>query len=111
MLVMSGHADRPRRSIYKSYRADGPALKRIRERAHLTLHELEEKSGVSFTTISRIENGKSKSPQFRTLRSLADALGVSVDALVIYDYPAPTVTEPDERQVAEEHREYDPRDE
>lgn len=68
----------------KTYRADGDALRYYRDRAHLTLYELDDKSGVSYTQISRIENGESESPRWKTIRLLADALSVEMDDLLIY---------------------------
>jgi transcriptional regulator with XRE-family HTH domain len=51
-------------------------LRRIREQAGYSQQNLAEKSGVSQHTISEIELGRRK-PQGRTLRRLAQALGVS----------------------------------
>lgn len=51
-------------------------LKAIREASCLTQEELCEKSGVSRTVISTIENGKADSITTRTMLALADALGV-----------------------------------
>ena len=56
-------------------------LKELRHRRVLTLHELEERSGVAYNTIWRLENGKTGA-QPRTLRKLAAALGVDPEELV-----------------------------
>ena len=56
-------------------------LKELRNRRVLTLHELEERSGVAYNTIWRLENGKTGA-QPRTLRKLAAALGVEPEELV-----------------------------
>jgi DNA-binding Xre family transcriptional regulator len=56
-------------------------LKELRDRRVLTLHELEERSGVSYNTIWRLENGKTGA-QPRTIRKLAAALGVEPEELV-----------------------------
>ena len=56
-------------------------LKELRDRRVLTLHELEERSGVSYNTIWRLENGKTGA-QPRTIRKLAAALGVEPEDLV-----------------------------
>jgi HTH-type transcriptional regulator, competence development regulator len=50
-------------------------LKELRREQVLSLRELEEKSGVSFNTIWRIEAGRQGAHQ-RTIRKLAEALGV-----------------------------------
>ena len=56
-------------------------LRRERQRAGLTLRELAEISGVKYTTISELENGR-RGAQGRTVRKLAEALGVSTRDLV-----------------------------
>ncbi len=56
-------------------------LRELRQRRVLTLHELEERSGVSYNTIWRLENGKTGA-QPRTIRKLAAALGVEPEELI-----------------------------
>ena len=56
-------------------------LKGLRQRRVLTLHELEERSGVSYNTIWRLENGRTGA-QPRTIRKLAAALSVEPEELV-----------------------------
>jgi transcriptional regulator with XRE-family HTH domain len=51
-------------------------LKLLRDERMLTQQELAFKSGLTITTISRIETGKVK-PSFRTLRALAKVVGYS----------------------------------
>lgn len=96
-------AQRKRGKGQRNYRADGEMLRHYRGRAHLTLEELEEASGVSYTTISRIENGAIVSPRWNTLRPLAKALGVEVDELVVHDLPERDV--PSEPGMTEANRE------
>jgi transcriptional regulator with XRE-family HTH domain len=60
---------------------DMAKLKELRDRRVLTLHELEERSGVAYNTIWRLENGKTGA-QPRTIRKLAKALGVEPEELV-----------------------------
>jgi transcriptional regulator with XRE-family HTH domain len=50
-------------------------LKELRRERVLSLRELEERSGVSYNTIWRIEDGR-QGAHPRTIRKLADALGV-----------------------------------
>jgi transcriptional regulator with XRE-family HTH domain len=71
----------------RPWRANGPAIRYYRARAHLTLKQVAEITGVSFTTISRIETGAVQSPRFSTMEAIADALGVEVDQLLIYTEP------------------------
>jgi transcriptional regulator with XRE-family HTH domain len=56
-------------------------LRELRQRRVLTLKELEERSGVAYNTIWRLENGRTGA-QPRTLRKLAAALGVEPEELV-----------------------------
>ena len=54
---------------------DVERLKELRRERVLSLRELEERSGVSYNTIWRIEDGRQGAHQ-RTIRKLAEALGV-----------------------------------
>ena len=56
-------------------------LKELRRERVLSLRELEERSGVSYNTIWRIEDGR-QGAHPRTIRKLADALGVEPRELI-----------------------------
>jgi transcriptional regulator with XRE-family HTH domain len=56
-------------------------LKELRRERVLSLRELEERSGVSYNTIWRIEHG-SQGAHPRTVRKLAEALGVDPKELI-----------------------------
>jgi transcriptional regulator with XRE-family HTH domain len=56
-------------------------LRELRREQVLSLRELEEKSGVSYNTIWRLEDGR-QGAHPRTIRKLADALGVEPRELV-----------------------------
>ncbi len=56
-------------------------LKELRRERVLSLRELEERSGVSYNTIWRIEDGR-QGAHPRTIRKLADALGVQPSELI-----------------------------
>jgi transcriptional regulator with XRE-family HTH domain len=60
---------------------DGSKLRRLREERAMSLRDLGEASGVGFDTISRLELGK-QDAQPRTVRALAEALGVEPAALM-----------------------------
>ena len=60
----------------------GRSLKELRQQQSLNQKELSDRSGVSQATISRIETGRVRQPGSSALKSLADALGVSTDALM-----------------------------
>jgi transcriptional regulator with XRE-family HTH domain len=59
----------------------GDRLRDHRKRALLTQRELADKSGVGVTTIIRIERNQVE-PHGRTIRRLAEALGVAPEELV-----------------------------
>lgn len=56
-------------------------LKELRRDRVLSLRELEERSGVSYNTIWRIEDGR-QGAHPRTVRKLAEALGVEPSELL-----------------------------
>jgi len=56
-------------------------LRAVRESRFLTQGDLAERSGVSRQTINRIEQGEIE-PRFKTVRQLAEALGVEPGELV-----------------------------
>jgi transcriptional regulator with XRE-family HTH domain len=55
----------------------GLLLREWRDRRGLSLHQLAEKAGVSYVTISRIENGR-MSPTVALLEKLAAAMDLSL---------------------------------
>jgi transcriptional regulator with XRE-family HTH domain len=57
---------------------DGVKLKEIRLDRGYSQEELHKLTGISRDTISRLETGDRPNPHPRTLRKLAEALGVSV---------------------------------
>ena len=60
---------------------DGARLRRLRRERALSQRELFRMTGVAFDTISRLETGKQQA-QPRTIRKLADALGVEPKELM-----------------------------
>ena len=59
----------------------GDKLRETRKRTLLTQQQLADKSGVGITTIVRIERNQVE-PQVRTIRKLAQALGVEPHELL-----------------------------
>jgi len=57
-------------------------VKDYRKKKNLTQQKLAEKTGLSFNTITKIEQGIGDSPTLKTLIKLADALDVGLDELV-----------------------------
>lgn len=56
-------------------------IRELRESAGITQTELAQKSGISRTTLNRMESGQIKVTTTRTLSKLASALGVCVEDL------------------------------
>lgn len=56
-------------------------LRRLREARDWTQADLAKCAGLAFSSIQALESGRTKSPTLDTLRSLAEALGVTVGAL------------------------------
>ncbi len=59
----------------------GDRLRDLRKRALLTQEQLAERSGIAISTVIRIERNQVE-PQGRTIRKLAEALGVEPQELV-----------------------------
>ena len=61
----------------------GQIIKKLRKGRGFTQEELAEKSGVSRTTISNLENDSNKTVNTRTLNKIASALGVKLESLFL----------------------------
>lgn len=61
--------------------AVGPRLKELRQRREITLSELAEETGISVSTLSRLEAGLRR-PTLEQLLPLARSYGVTLDELV-----------------------------
>lgn len=59
----------------------GYKIKEVREACGYTQEELSEKSGISRTTISNLENGTARTTTTKTLIQLAQAMNVTVDQI------------------------------
>ena len=57
-------------------------IKNIRKSIGMTQKELAEKSGVSFSMVSKLESGEKKNPSFDTLNKIAAALKVNTNELL-----------------------------
>lgn len=60
----------------------GARLQSARQAAGYTQQQLCQKSGLSYSTLAKIERGAIKSPSIFTIQQIAGALGTSVDALM-----------------------------
>ncbi len=71
---MAGPADRTLEAV-------GPRLRHLRQRRDITLSDLAEETGISTSTLSRLEGGR-RLPTLEQLLPLARAYGVTLDELV-----------------------------
>jgi len=60
----------------------GKVLQNARKRGGLTQQQLCQQSGLSYSTLAKIERGAIKSPSIFTVQSIADALGLSLSELL-----------------------------
>ena len=65
-------------------------LRDARERALLTQQTLSERSGVTVSTISRLENGL-QAARVDTIGRLAAVVGVAPETLIDWERPAPRI--------------------
>ena len=65
-------------------------LREAREKALLTQDELSAKSGVTVSTISRIENGL-QAARISTIRKLAEAVAANPNDLIDWERPGPVM--------------------
>ncbi len=65
-------------------------LREAREKSLLTQEELAAKSGVTVSTISRLENGL-QAARISTIRKLAEAVSADADALIDWERPGPVM--------------------
>ncbi|MEI8187401.1 MAG: HAD-IA family hydrolase [Candidatus Saccharibacteria bacterium] len=63
----------------------GKRLQKARQSSGLTQQELCHKSGLSYSTLAKIERGAIKSPSIFTIQKIADTIGIDLDALVSGD--------------------------
>ena len=72
----------------------GEQIKSLRRTARLTQKELAERSGLSYSYVTKLENGYQRNPTRQILQSLGDALGANLlavhapdDFLALHDIP------------------------
>ena len=57
-------------------------IKELRKKSGWSQQKLAEKAGVSYNTITKIEQGAATMPTIQTMIKIADAFGISIDELV-----------------------------
>lgn len=60
----------------------GDNIKKIRAKLNLTQDDLARKSGVKYTTLSKIESSVVKKPTVQIIAKIAEALGTSIENLL-----------------------------
>lgn len=60
----------------------GARLRRARKNRNLTLVDVEKLSGISISNLSRLETGKTRAPELRTIERIARAIKVPLKDLV-----------------------------
>ncbi len=60
----------------------GDNIKKLRAKLNLTQDDLVRKSGVKYTTLSKIESGVVTKPTVYIMAKIAKALGVSIEDLI-----------------------------
>jgi DNA-binding Xre family transcriptional regulator len=70
---------------WRTMRIDAMRLKELRVERLVSQDQLHKISGVSRDAISRIESGKTQNVQYKTIKRLADALGVPYSELMVRD--------------------------
>ncbi len=57
-------------------------IKELRKKSGWSQQKLAEEAGVSYNTITKIEQGAATMPTIQTMIKIADAFGISLDELV-----------------------------
>lgn len=60
----------------------GKNIKKYRDKLSITQDDLVRKSGVKYTTLTKIEGNFVKKPSVQTVAKIAKALGVSIEKLI-----------------------------
>ena len=57
-------------------------IKELRKKSGWSQQRLAEETGLSYSVVTKIEQGTAKKPTIQTMVKIADAFGVSLDELV-----------------------------
>lgn len=57
-------------------------IKKFRKEHNLSQEQLSQKSGITYSTLSKIESGNNKNPTLETIKKIANVFGVGLDELV-----------------------------
>src|SRR5437764_5621940 len=81
-LVIYGYVLEPWVGFVMDEKALANRLQLARKRAGLTQQALCQKSGLSYSTLAKIERGAIKTPSVFTIKQIASTLGISLDDLL-----------------------------
>lgn len=56
-------------------------LRQLREQAGMTQDQLADATGLHQTTVSQLETGRNKNPEYRTVSAIAKALNTTADVV------------------------------
>lgn len=62
-------------------------LAQLKEKSGLTNQQIADKSGVPISTVTRVFNGQTDNPAYRTIADIVIAIGGSLDALEGIEHP------------------------
>lgn len=57
-------------------------IKKLRKLHELSQEQLAQKSGITYSTLIKLESGANKNPTIETVQKLANAFGVGLDEMV-----------------------------
>ncbi len=57
-------------------------IKRYRAKLGLSQEQLAQKSGVTYSTLAKLESGVNQNPKVQTLQQIAKVLGATIDELL-----------------------------
>lgn len=57
-------------------------IKKYRKKYKLSQEQLAQRSGVTYSTLIKIESGANENPTIKTVTKIAEALNVSLDLLI-----------------------------
>lgn len=57
-------------------------IKKFRNKQKISQEDLAKKAGITYSTLIKLESSANENPTIRTLKKIADALGVTIDNLI-----------------------------
>jgi len=57
-------------------------IKKLRKRLNLSQEDLATRAGITYSTLTKVENGSNSNPTLATVKKIADAFNIPIDDLV-----------------------------